>query len=266
MNETYYYGQGKVYLARRDERGRPGAYRWIGDVSALTVSLSFEKKGSKSSRAGRLVTTKRYFTAYSGVVSSTWHNFSSENLALLLQSEPITYLPEIVVGEELVSGIKAGDRIALAHQNIWSVSISGLHQGVDFTVDVRWGVIDFLTTPTQQPVYVDYEYAGNKSIPIFTSANSEFSLRYEGTNRAEKDNEVLIELYRLAFDPVTSLSLINNDANLAGLETNAEILYDFQQMEDSLLGRFGQVVLIEPLSGITHDGSIIHDGIHTHRG
>jgi hypothetical protein len=34
QSETYYYGQGKVFLARRQANGKPGAFRWVGDVSA----------------------------------------------------------------------------------------------------------------------------------------------------------------------------------------------------------------------------------------
>ena len=36
-NDTYYYGQGRIYLATRDTSGTPGAYRFVGDVSAFSV-------------------------------------------------------------------------------------------------------------------------------------------------------------------------------------------------------------------------------------
>ena len=42
--ETYYYGQGRVSIALRDAiTGALGKWRWIGDVSALSIKLSVDK-------------------------------------------------------------------------------------------------------------------------------------------------------------------------------------------------------------------------------
>ncbi|CAI0909459.1 phage tail tube protein [Serratia ficaria] len=266
MNETYYYGQGKVFLARRDNNGRPGSWRWVGDVSDFAITLSFEQKIAKSSRAGKLVSTRRYMTMQAGSINSTWHDFSSENLSLLLNAERIRNYPEIIESEDLPNEIEAGDRISLAYQNVWGVEIPGAVIDVDFTVEPSWGVINFLKTPKNQPVHVNYAHANSVSIPIFTSLQEEFALRYESINLAENNDCVLIELYRLSFNPLTTLQLINTDSSLAGIETTAEIMYDAQRPDDPLLGHFGKLVLVEPLSGITHDGSIYHNGVHTHGG
>ena len=47
--ETYFYGQGKVFLAHRQAIGKPGAIRWIGDVSALSRALTVERLNHKES-------------------------------------------------------------------------------------------------------------------------------------------------------------------------------------------------------------------------
>ncbi|EIV2911563.1 TPA: hypothetical protein ACGD69_003366 [Serratia marcescens] len=266
MNETYYYGQGKVYLARRDESGHPGAWRWVGDVSALEITLSSEYKVKKISRAGKLVSVQNFMFSHSGKLLSTWHSFSPENLAILLSSVCVKNTPAIVANESLPAGIQAGDRVSLAHQNVWDVDISGLKAGVEFVVDAVWGAIEFIRTPGNQPLNASYCYANSVSIPIFTSAKNEFAFRYEGQNLAEDKRKTLVELYRVAFEPVTSFPLINNDSSIAKLETSAEVMYDINRAADSKLGQFGKVVLIEELNGITHDGSIYHNGIYTHGG
>ncbi|BEL82531.1 hypothetical protein SM12BL3_38380 [Serratia marcescens] len=266
MNETYYYGQGKVYLARRDENGRPGAWRWVGDVSALAVTLAFEQKTVKASRGGKLVNTRRYLTSQAGSVTSKWHNFSSENLSLLLNSEVVRNYPRIIENEMLPPNISEGDRIALSYQNVWSVEVSGMVEGRDYIVDAPWGIIEFITTPINQPVSVDYAHANSSGIPIFTGKPEEFAFRYESINLAESGDRLLVELYRLSFDPLTTLQLINNDSVVAGIDTAAEVMYDLNRPDDPAFGRFGRVTVIETLRGITHNGAINHDGRYSHGG
>ncbi|HFF9504116.1 TPA: hypothetical protein ACGE99_003792 [Serratia marcescens] len=266
MNETYYYGQGKVYLARRDENGRPGAFRWVGDVSELSITLAFEQKTAKSSRSGKLVNTRRYMTSQSGAVTSAWHNFSADNLSLLLNSDVVRNYPRIIENEILPPNISAGDRIALSHQNVWGVEVGGLTEGQDYTVDAPWGMIDFITTPVNQPVSVDYSRASSTTAAIFNGKTDEFAFRYESLNLAESNQRMLVELYRLSFEPLTTLQLINNDAKMAALETAAEIMYDLTRTDDPIFGKFGRVTMIETLNGITHNGAINHDGRYSHGG
>ncbi|MGM7653607.1 hypothetical protein [Serratia marcescens] len=266
MNETYYYGQGKVYLARRDENGRPGAFRWVGDVSELAITLAFEQKTAKSSRGGKLVNTRRYMTSQSGAVTSAWHNFSAENLSLLLNSDVVRNCPEIIENEVLPPNISEGDRIALSYQNVWGVEVNGLTEGRDYTVDAPWGMIEFITTPVNQPVRVDYARANSTTSPIFTGKTDEFAFRYESINLAESNQRMLVELYRLSFEPLTTLQLINNDARMAAIDTTAEIMYDLTRVDDPILGGFGRVTVIETLSGITHNGAINHNGRYLHGG
>lgn len=266
MNETYYYGQGKVYLARRGDDGRPGAWRWLGDVSELVITLAFEQKISKMSRGGRVFNSRRFVIGHSGTVTATWHNFSGENLAVLLLSRAINATPSIVESEKLPMPIRAGDRISLANQNVFGVDIAGLVKGRDYIVDSGWGVLDFITTPAQQPVFVEYNHAGSTCVPIIADANDEFALRYEGLNMAEQNTSVLVELYRLAYSPLASWQLINNGSSLAGIETSAELLFDPSAMSDNQLGQFGRVVMLQALNGITHNGKIYHNGKFTHGG
>jgi hypothetical protein len=65
MNDTYYYGQGKVFLSVRNPvTNKSEIWRWIGDVSALTLKLSFEQSERKISRAGVVMTSDRRYTSF----------------------------------------------------------------------------------------------------------------------------------------------------------------------------------------------------------
>lgn len=262
----YYYGQGKLYLARRNSAGQALSWRWVGDVSALNIELEFEEKKSRSSIGGRLVNTQRYITATEGKITSTWHEFSPENLQLLLGAKRISQTPDVYAHDILPEEIKAGDRITLRNQNVWGVSIENMNNGDDYIVDKLWGAITFITTPAVQPVIVDYQHPGNTVLPLTENTSEEFSLRYEGINLAENNRPVLVEVYRVSLDPVATLALINTETGLSGLETTANILYDGHKSNDESLGRFGRIVLFERLNNITHNGAIQYNGVYRHRG
>ncbi|WP_431222205.1 hypothetical protein ACQ86O_17775 [Serratia sp. L9] len=73
--ETYQYNQGKVYLARRDAYGKPLAWRWIGDVSVLSLALTVENLSHKESYSGQRMTVRRFPISKDGIVTMTWHEF-----------------------------------------------------------------------------------------------------------------------------------------------------------------------------------------------
>jgi hypothetical protein len=183
-----------------------------------------------------------------------------------LNGNHISRPPNLFAQDTLPTGIVVGDRSSLSNQQVWGVKINGMTEGSHYIVDKLWGVIDWLTTPLNQPVVVDYEHSGNDTLPIITHQGEEFALRYEGINLAENNSPVLVEIYRVKFDPISKMALLSKESDLAGLETSAEILYDFSKSEDPLLGRLGRIVMFKRLSGITHNGAITHNGTYTHRG
>ncbi|HDK7002942.1 TPA: hypothetical protein M2O71_001404 [Klebsiella pneumoniae] len=262
----YYYGQGKLYLARRNSAGQALSWRWVGDVSALNIELEFEEKKSRASVGGRLVNSQRYITALEGKITSTWHEFSVENLKVLLEAKNTSQIPDVYAQDILPEGIEAGDRITLRNPNVWGVSIEDMVNGDDYVVDRLWGAITFLSTPAKQPVIVDYQHPGNTVLSLAENITEEFSLRYEGINLAENNRPVLVEIYRVSLDPIATLTLINTETEISGLETTANILYDGKKSNDEFLGRLGRIVLFDRLNGITHNGSIRHNGRYTYRG
>jgi hypothetical protein len=265
-NQTYYYGQGEVYFALRDINGRLGPWRWIGDVSELTVNFTFEQKISKTARSGKIYQDRRIITECAAMVTSTWHNFSLYNLALLLGGSPVIEPFSIHAVEQLPAGITKGDKYSLPHTNVFNVTISGLENDTDYQIDPQWGMIEFLNTPENRIYEVHYEHVQNESLPIFISPSTELSLRYQGVNLAEGNSPILVELYRLALDPLATLELINSGDAMAGMVTSAQIMADMSKGHFSELGYFGRIQFVKPLSGLTYDGKAIYDGKYRYRG
>ena len=69
---------------------------------------------------------------------------------------------------------------------------------------------------------------------------SERYLRLEGINTAQGNAKVLVELYRVAFDPLKEISFISDEYNKFELE--GSLLADTTKPYDAVLGQFGRIV------------------------
>ncbi|MEY0576525.1 hypothetical protein [Providencia manganoxydans] len=245
--ETYYYGQGRLFLAERDEFGRALAQRFIGDVSVFNVTLSTEKIEHKESYSGYKGITRRIALGNSGEIDMTWHDLSGENLALLLYGKTIETAAGSVTGEKLPANIKAGERYTLAYPSVSDVVLtasgSALVLDEDYLLDEVFGAITFTQDQTTAPEAA-YKYSNNTATSLFTQKPKERFLRYEGVNLAEEDSSVILELYKVQFDPVSNLGLINNETNLAGLQTKGGLLMDTSRKADDAMGRFGKLTYV----------------------
>ncbi|HBR4453879.1 hypothetical protein JQ808_020365 [Klebsiella pneumoniae] len=263
MRENYYYGQGKVFLAPRDNKR---AFRWVGDVSSLKIAFSYEQQITKASRGGQLYQNQRIITGASGSISSTWHNFSVENLALLLGAQPVDEPFSFNEQFALPDGIVKGDIIALPHTTVFNVSINGLERNSDYVVDRQFGTIEFLETPESTGLVAAYEHLFNQWLPFFSAETQEFYLRFQGVNLAEGSAPVLLELYRVSVDPLAALDMISSGNDIAGMEMASVILPDFSQQSGTAFSYFGKMQLVTQQPALTYNGKASFDGTYQYRG
>ena len=104
----------------------------------------------------------------------------------------------------------------------------------DFTVEGNKGVITPIGTQWTAyglPVQVDYTYADYIKVDAFTEATApERYLRFEGVNTVNGD-EVIIEIFKAQFDPLTGYGLINEE--IAQLTMAGSLLADTLQPSGS---------------------------------
>ncbi|HAV2045398.1 TPA: hypothetical protein JHJ56_003032 [Raoultella ornithinolytica] len=263
MRENYYYGQGKVFLAPRDNKR---AFRWVGDVSSLKIAFSYEQQITKASRGGKLHQNQRIITGASGSISSTWHDFSVENLALLLGAQKID---EPFSGNErfeLPDGIVKGDIIALPHTTVFNVNIAGSQYGVDYIVNRTFGTIEFISTPDPGVNTVEYDHLYNRWLSLFSVKPLEFCLRFHGVNLADSSSSALLELYRISVDPLAVLEMINSGNDIASLEMTSLILPDFTQPFHPIFNHFGRLQIISDTPGLIYNNQAKYDEKHQYRG
>lgn len=252
-NETYLYGQGRISVAVRDPTtGAPGPFRWIGDVSALSVKLAVTKVQHSESFSGQRALVRSFPTAKSATVDMTLDQIDPANLALVLYGNAQTVATGTVTAETLPGTLAVGDSVFLANPGVSDVVITDstgtpltLVAGTDYNVNPGSGRVDILNLGAYvQPFKANYSYSGRESVGMFTSGQPSLALKYEGINLAENNAPVLVDLYNVAPDPLAQLDLISTGNDVAGMQITAGILLDSTKAANGALGQFGAITTL----------------------
>ena len=248
---TYASFQGRVYLGKRDTAGNPIEVRSPGNVAELKLSLKTDVLEHYESQTGQRTLDHRMVKQKSATVNLTIEEFTKENLALALYGNYVVSTPGTVTDEPIGAATPTvGERYFLAHPKVSAlvltdsaVTPSTLVAGTDYTADVEFGAIQFLdVSGLTAPIKASYGHGGSTDIGIFTQALPERFLRLEGLNTAQGNAKVLVELYRVAFDPLKEISFISNEYNK--FEMEGSLLADASKPFDATLGQFGRILLL----------------------
>jgi len=246
---TYASFQGRVFLGKRDAAGLPIEVRSPGNVAELKLSLKTDVLEHYESQSGQRSLDHRMVKQKSATVMLTIEEFTKENLALALYGTHVVGTPGTVTAEPVGGATPTpGDRYFLAHPKVSNLVITDsagtpatLTAGTHYTADLDFGAVQFLdTTGLTAPFKANYGYGIATEIGIFTQALPERYLRLEGINTAQSNAKVLVELYRVAFDPLKEIAFISDEYNKFELE--GALLADASKPIDAVLGQFGRIV------------------------
>lgn len=248
---SYYASfQGRVFLGKRDAAGNPIELRTPGNVAELKLSLKTDVLEHYESQSGQRSLDHRMIKQKSATVTLTIEEFTKENLALALYGNYTTGATGTVTDEPLPTVVAVGDRYPLAHPLVSTLVVKDsaatpatLTLDTHYTADPEFGAIQFLDLAAfVQPFKASYSYGAVTEIGIFTQPLPERFLRLEGLNTAQGNAKTLVELYRIAFDPLKELSLISNEYNK--FEMEGSLLADPTKPLDATLGQFGRIVQV----------------------
>jgi len=249
--ETYYYGQGRVSIALRDAiTGALGKWRWIGDVSALSIKLSVDKVQHSESYSGQLGLARSFPAKKTATLDMTVNQIDTDNLQLGLFGTVLAKAGGTAAAEALPAGLVAGDVFYLANPGVASVVITdstatpkALVPGTDYVVeDASFGRCRLVSVGTYtQPFKAAYIYGATKSVGMFTAAQPNVAVRYEGINLAEGNAPVLVDLYKVATDPLQELALISSGNDVTGMQVSGGILLDSSKPATGPLGQYGAI-------------------------
>jgi hypothetical protein len=248
---TYASFQGRVYLGKRDINGLPIEVRSPGNVADLKLALKTEVLEHFESQSGQRSLDHRMIKSKSATINLTIEEFTQENLALALYGTHVATASGTVTDEPVGGATPIiGDRFFLAHPKVSTLVVKDsaatpatLTVGTHYTADVDFGALQFLdVTGFTAPFKASYAFGDVSEVGIFTQPLPERYLRLEGLNTAQGNAKVLVELYRVAFDPLKELALISTEYNKFELE--GSLLADPSKPFDAVLGQFGRIVQI----------------------
>lgn len=250
-NETYFSLQGEVWLADRDPvTGLPSKTRWLFNAPKFEIAMSAETDDVIESFSGHKLLDDQLDGAKSAKVSLTLHGWSIANLALGLYGSVVKIDTGAVVDEVLPEGLVAGDCIQLDKRGISALVLKDSTAGAPLVPTAanlaiyrpNSGIVKMIEPGAfVQPFKASYTYADANLVAMFgTVAPPERYLVFDGVNTKNGD-AVVCELYRLKFQPQSSLALINDKHGTIDLE--GVCLYDRTRAADANLGGFGRMYL-----------------------
>lgn len=249
--ETYFSLQGEVWLGDRDPvTGLSKKSRWLFNAPKLEIAMSAETDDVIESYSGNRLLDDQLDKSKSAKVSLTLHGWSLQNLALGLYGAVAKITGGAVVGEVLPAGLVAGDFVQLDKRGISalvmkdSTPVTPLVPNVPQEISIfrpNSGIAAITSVGAYvQPFVANYTYADADLVTMFgTVAPPERYLVFDGVN-TKTGKPVVAELYRLKFQPQSSLAMINESHGTIDLE--GVCLYDRTRAADANLGGFGRLV------------------------
>lgn len=242
--------QGKIYSAMRNATtGQRSELTWMGNAGTATLAIAVEKSDKNESFSGSRGLYGSLITAKSGTLNLTLDEFTAENLALALHSTKVAVTAGTVTDEALPGSLVAGDEVQLDERFVSALVLTDstavtpvtLVEGTHYeVVSAAGGVIKILdVTALTQPLKAAYSHAAADSLAIFADAvPPERWIFFDGINTVTGER-VLLDLYRVQFDPVTDFGLINED--WGGLSLTGSLLVDPINLNNSNLGGYGRM-------------------------
>ncbi|MEG1971311.1 MAG: hypothetical protein RR101_14460, partial [Burkholderiaceae bacterium] len=191
--EQYYFGQGKVYSRQRNATGAAAKWRWIGDVSALSLAAESEAITHRESYSGTRGVVRNIVMPTGMTVTGTIHQLDTDSLAAEIYGTASAVDAGTVTAEPIPT-VEVGDTIKLDHPGVSdlvvkdsTVSTPVTFPAENYRFDAAFGSLEILTLPAgiTQPFKAAYSYAGGKQVNFLTAPQPEIELRYEGVNLAE---------------------------------------------------------------------------------
>lgn len=247
----YFSGQGKVYIGTRNA-GNPENLLYVGNVPDFKFSLNTDLIEHLESTTGQRLTDLRLTKSKKAGVSATLEDFNKNNLALVLFGSIDAVAGSTVTNEALPNPVTLGALNLLARQNVSALTVVDstgtpltLPSG-QYSVNAKHGsiIVNDKTTggPYVEPFKANYTYGAADRIGMFTAANAEKWIRFEGVNTADNNREVVVDLYRVSLDPAKDLGLINDD--IMKFDLSGSVLLDDTKPSNDVMGQFGRMILL----------------------
>lgn len=246
-NQSLFSLQGYLRIATLLDNGSIGPLRWMGNVPEATLALTTEAAEKNESFGGQRLQIGRMPTATAATFNYTLDYWSTPNLALAFNAEEATIAPGSVTGETFPAGLVALDQVRLDHPFVTSLALTD-SAGTPAPVATNKyrltghsdSVVELLDVGGYtQPFKAAYSHPEISNLVLFSKLGKAVYLQFDGIN-TENGKPVLLDLWKVRHNPVSQLSLINNE--YGNLPMTTSVLYDTARGIDPALGGFGRML------------------------
>lgn len=242
--------QGRVLLGQRLASGAPASLQWVGDVTPCQIKLSTTTDDAFDNYTGLRQQIGRMVKQTKCDMSMTFKQWSPAALAVGMYATPLVVAGGTVTGE-LLPQVVAGDNVKLAQNGVSALTITDSAATPQTVPPANYqipqspvannnnGIVIFNNIGSfTQPFKAAYTYAGATNLAMFTQPSPERYFILDGVD-TETGDPVLARLYRLRFDPISQLDIIND--GYGSLPVSGSVLYDPLNATDPTLGGFGRI-------------------------
>lgn len=217
MANTYYRGQGKVWIATRDSTGRTSGFTEVGDAEALTINQAETFDDVYESQSGARAKVVHSSIQLDVNFEMTILNFSGDNLKRALLGSNAAVAGASITNE--AHKAYKGAAIFTKYPGISAVTVTNVAgsttyvSGTDYTVDATTGRIDFLTggsITNGDTVHVDYTHGAVDAVveSLVDTDNREYVIVFEGKNMNQQGTPVIVRCHRAYMNLAAALSLL----------------------------------------------------------
>jgi hypothetical protein len=199
--------------------------------------------------SGQRLPYGRMTTKKSANTTLTLFEMRPEVLALALYANRVETVAGTVTAETLPDDLAVGDLTVLDHPMVSGLVLTDstgtpvtLDEGEDYALEnPTSGLVRILdTSGFTQPFKAAYSYASVTDTLILTTTPPERWVQMVGVNTLN-DEPVIVDLYRVRFEPASQLPLHNEE--FGSFELSGSLLVDAALAANANLGGFGRVRL-----------------------
>jgi hypothetical protein len=241
--------QGRIELGTRLAGGKPGNLRWVGDATSCNLAFATENEDRTETFSGQRLQSARMRTSTSVNLSLVLRYATPANLQLGLFATANNVAGAAVVDEPLPAGLVPGDRLVLGKPSgITLLSLKDSEDPAatvdpdDYTLENAAGGIVAINSVAGyvQPLLASYTHEQFTRMPMFSAQPPERYFYLHGVDTIS-GKPVRVALYRVQFNPISELALLNDTFGEITLEGTA--LYDAEAALDATFGGFGYMDL-----------------------
>jgi hypothetical protein len=218
MSNTYYRGQGKVWIASRDSTGAISGFAEVGDADKLEITQSETFDQVYESQSG--ARNKVVHTAIQHDVGFALDilNFNPANLARSVLGTTAAVTAGTVTNEIVVA--YPGTSVFLAHSDVSAVVVKDSATsaityvaGTDYNVNGATGRLDIISggaITSAESLKVAYSYAASSAAleALTNTASREFIIVFEGLNMNQNGTPVILRCHRAYFNLAAAIAML----------------------------------------------------------